>query len=55
MQKGGGCMNNNQVNQEAEQIKQCCDKIESAASPQNVQQELLKIKECCAKIEQNLK
>ncbi len=48
-------MNNNQVNQEAEQIKQCCDKIETAASPQSVRQEVQRIKECCSKIEQNLK
>jgi hypothetical protein len=47
-------MNNNMINKEAEQIKQCCDKIEVAAAPQNVQQELSKIKECCARIEQNL-
>ncbi len=53
-EKGGEKMINNQVNQEAEVIKDCCNKIEAAKSSQNVQQELQKIKECCSKIEQNL-
>ncbi|MBS4032542.1 MAG: hypothetical protein KGZ63_14135 [Clostridiales bacterium] len=47
-------MINNQVNQEAEQIKDCCNKIEAATSQQSVQQEVQKIKDCCKKIEQNL-
>ena len=48
-------MLNNQINQEAEQIKQCCEKIENTTSPQGVRQEVQKIKDCCNKIEQNIK
>lgn len=46
-------MNNAKINQEARQIEDCCNKIESSTSETEVRQQIEEIRNCCSKIEQN--
>jgi hypothetical protein len=47
-------MMNAQVNKEAKEIEECCNKIQAANSSDTVRQEVQRIKDCCNKIEQTL-
>lgn len=45
-------MANVQVNQEAQRISDCCNKMQNMNDEQQLRQEVQKIRDCCSKIEQ---